>query len=98
LAKWPDGLEPMTAYRIACDDKGAQGGAWLEVIIGQDGDVHVQMQEWEFIPEGSPHPLPGIRIRTLHGGGRNRRTRQALLWLADAIRRDNIDNSIDLAK
>jgi hypothetical protein len=58
-------------------------------MIDEQGDVYVSSQDWEEIPEGRPHPFPCIRVRTLAGGGRNLRTRQALLWLADAIRRDS---------
>jgi len=85
---WPEGLKPGTAYRIPCDDKGRNGGSWLQVLVDEQGDVWVLMQDWEDIPEGSPSPFPGIRIRSMAGGGRFTRTRQALLWLADAIRRD----------
>ncbi len=88
---WPDGLEPGKVYRIPCDDKGRNGGSWLQVFVANDGDVHVAMQDWEEIPEGRPNPIPSIRIRTWAGGGRFLRTRQALLWLADAIRRDRED-------
>ena len=95
--QWPEGLEAGRSYKVLCDDKGRNGGTWLRVVIGeQDGDVYVTMQEWEDIPEGKPHSIPSIRVRTLFGGGRNRRTRQALLWLADAIRRDNEENGCRL--
>ncbi|PKM47063.1 MAG: hypothetical protein CVV05_01350 [Gammaproteobacteria bacterium HGW-Gammaproteobacteria-1] len=86
---WPEGLEAGVVYKVPCDDKGRNGGAWLKVYVANDGDVHMSMQEWEHIPEGEPDPIPSIRIRTLFGGGHSLRTRQALLWLADAIRRDN---------
>ena len=59
------------------------------MLIDDQGDVYVSMQDWEEVPEGHPSPFPSVRIRTLAGGGRNTRTRQALLWLADAIRRDS---------
>jgi hypothetical protein len=85
---WPEGVKESTFYRVPCDDKGAKGGAYLQVMIASDGDVHVSMQDWEDIPNGHPDPLPSVRISTIAGGGRNMRTRQALLWLADAIRRD----------
>lgn len=88
---WPKGIEANTLYRIPCDDKGRNGGSWLQLFVANDGDVHVSMQDWEEIgEEGSrPDPFPSIRIRTLPGGGRSLRTRQALLWLAEAIRLDN---------
>lgn len=91
---WPEGLEQGKLYRIFCDDKGRDGGSWLQVYVQNDSDVCVVMQDWEDIKESgtSPNPIPSIRVRTHAGGGRNIRTRQALLWLADAIRRDNEEN------
>jgi hypothetical protein len=88
---WPDGLEAMVAYEFPCDDKGRDGATWLRVVIAEDGDAHVSMQEWEDIKEegSKPNPFPSVRCRTGIGGGRHRRTRQALLWLAQAIRLDN---------
>jgi len=93
-SQWPEGVEANTSYEVRCDDKGRDGGCWLRVFIAEDGDAHVTMQDWENILEegSSPNPIPSIRVRTYHGGGRNLRTRQALLWLADAIRRDNEEN------
>lgn len=85
---WPEGLQQGVAYELRCDDKGHAGGSWLRVAIAPDGDVHLLMQDWETIPEGEPNPIPGLRVRTLFGGGRNLRTRQALLWLAQAIKLD----------
>jgi hypothetical protein len=90
---WPEGLDDVTIYQVSCDDKGRNGGSWLRVFVALDGDVHVSMQDWEEIPEGEPSPHPSIRVRTCVGGGQNRRTRQALLWLADAIRRDQIEQA-----
>ncbi len=98
-SNWPEGLSPEVAYQVLCDDKGCKAGSFLNVYIDQQGDVFLSMQDWENVPEGEPTPFPSIRIRTLAGGGRNRRTRQALLWLADAIRRDNEDgNQKEIAK
>lgn len=90
-AHWPAGLETCTHYEVLCDDKGRKGGSYLRVMIANDGDVHVMMQDWEDMPEGEPNRFPSIRIRSLAGGGRNMRTRQALLWLAEAIRLDTQD-------
>lgn len=93
-AVWPAGLKARTAYRIPCDDKGRDGGSWIQVIVADDGDVHVSAQEWEDIKKDGtkPSPFPSVRIRTWSGGGRSRRTRQALLWLAKAIELDNEEN------
>jgi hypothetical protein len=94
---WPDGLEQDKTYQIACDDKGHSGSCWLRVIVASDADVYVVMQDWERIdvPGSQPRTVPSVRVRTRQGGGRNHRTRQALLWLADAIRRDNEENNVD---
>jgi hypothetical protein len=93
---WPEGVEQGEVYRMACDDKGRNGGSWFQVTVGNDCDVHLTAQDWEDIdePDTEPNYIPTIRIRTHTGGGRNRRTRQALLWLADAIRRDNAENGV----
>jgi|SRR6185437_1040222 len=93
---WPEGIEANKNYRMACDDKGRDGGSWMEVFIDDQGDAYLSAQDWEDIlePGSVPMPIPHIRIRTSVGGGRNRRTRQALLWLADAIRRDNEENGV----
>jgi hypothetical protein len=91
--QWPDGLEQSEFYRVACDDKGWNGGSWLQVMVAGDGDVHVAMQNWERMPDGHPSPFPSIRVRSEFGGGRNLRTRQALLWLAQAIRLDAEENT-----
>ncbi|UQY89237.1 hypothetical protein LQE85_08585 [Stenotrophomonas rhizophila] len=88
--KWPRGLQQDRLYQLPCDDKGRSNANWLQVYIAQDSDVHVMMQDWEDILEkgSSPNPLPTLRVRTYFGGGRNQRTHQALLWLAQAIRLD----------
>ena len=89
---WPETLETRKFYQVFCDDKGAKGGTWLKLFIADDGDVHVAMQDWEHVPEGAASTFPSLRVRTGAGGGRNQRTRQALLYLAEAIRLDQIDN------
>ena len=85
---WPDGLQSGEAYELKCDDKGRNGGSWLRVVVALDGDVHLVMQDWEEFPDGEPSPIPSLRCRTYFGGGRNARSHQALLWLAQAIRLD----------
>jgi hypothetical protein len=91
---WPEGIHANEFVQVNCDDKGRDGGSWLRVMVANDGDVHVGMQDWETIksdPHSMPSPHPSIRIRTLAGGGRNLRTRQALLWLMVAIKLDKED-------
>lgn len=85
---WPEGLRQGESYQVKCDDKGRSGASWMRVFVAGDGDVHVLMQDWEDFPTGSPSPLPTMRCRTSFGGGKNYRTHQALLWLAQAIRLD----------
>ena len=90
---WPEGVIAGASYEVLCDDKGRKGGSWLRVMVSPaDSDVHLMMQDWEQIPDDKPNPLPSIRIRTRAGGGRNSRTRQALLWLAEAIRLDALEH------
>lgn len=89
---WPIGLKTMEPYEVLCDDTGRNGGSWLRVIVDNQGDCYPSMQQWEDFPEGHPSTCPSIRIRTLGGGGRNMRTRLALLYLAQAMRLDALDN------
>ena len=95
--QWPDGLVQGQIYRVMCDDKGRDGGTWVQVLVANDGDCHISMQDWEEIKTHGTKPsqFPDVRIRTHAGGGKNHRTRQALLWLADAIRRDNEENGLN---
>lgn len=96
-AHWPEGLEHRKLYEFRCDDKGRGGNCWLRLIVAEDGDVHLSMMDWEDPqhPDSKPSTLPTVRCRTLVGGGRHRRTRQALLWLAKAIELDNKELGID---
>jgi hypothetical protein len=77
-AYWIPGLKTMQTYVRTQDD--TDGEATLDhdlgVTIGVDGDawVHAQRQ---------------LRFRTHCGGGHSLRVRNALLVLAEAIRRDN---------
>ncbi len=90
IDRWPECIEAGKDYEVRCDDKGRNGGSWLKVYVSPvDGDVYVSMQDWEEIPEEAPSPFPSIRVRTFAGGGRNARTRQALLNLAEAIKLDS---------
>ena len=78
-AYWPASLETRTAYSRTQDDTdGELSGHDLMVSIGPDGDAWVQ----------TPQVL---RFRTYGGGGHSLRVRNALLVLAEAIRRDNAE-------
>lgn len=89
---WPEGLESRKAYRFQCDDCcPSEDQKQLSVVVSEDGDVWVSMFETNDIHREQPYynPNPSVRCRTGVGGGRHRRTRQALLWLAKAIQLDN---------
>lgn len=88
---WPPGLKQNESYQVLCDDKGRNGTCWLQVYIAVDGDAHVMMYDCEEPDYNVPSTLPTLRSRTVLGGGRNVRTHQALLWLAQAIRLDSMD-------
>ena len=90
--KWPEGLESRKVYRFQCDDCCPSTDAKeMSVVVSEDGDVWVSMFEINDKNHKQPYhnPHPTVRCRTGIGGGRHRRTRQALLWLAQAIRLDN---------
>ncbi len=77
-AYWPRSLATMRTYTRRQDDTDGETTAKhdLDVTIGIDGDMWVQ----------APRLL---RFRTGAGGGGSLRVRNALLVLAEAIRRDN---------
>ena len=79
-AYWPASLSVQTGYSRRQDDTDGDLSAAqdLNVYIGRDCDVHV----WS--GDGDP-----LRFRTYFGGGLSPRVRNALLVLAEAIRRDN---------
>ena len=91
---WPAGLEARKLYKLKCDDASPDELRELTVSITEDGDVWLGMMQIDDLRTSKPYsnPHPTVRCRTGIGGGRNRRTRQALLWLAEAIRLDNEDN------
>lgn len=94
---WPDGLKECKHYEFKCDDKGSASS--FRVFVANDGDVHLCASELVMMGftdkvTGEKLPsiyanFPSIRCRTGIGGGRHKRTRQALLWLARAIQLDN---------
>lgn len=77
---WLTSLEPRAGYTRRHDDTDGERGPEqdLSVMIGPDGDCWVQAGGGET-----------LRFRTYAGGGASLRTRNALLILAEAIRRDN---------
>lgn len=102
---WPEGLEQGKFYEFRCDDDGRDGAAFFRVLVANDGDVHLcasKQLESGFTDKVSGErlpnlydPFPSVRCRTMAGGGRHRRTRQALLWLALAIKLDNEELGIE---
>lgn len=80
---WINTLAPDVLHTRRQDDCDGSGGAehQLQVYLGEDADIHV------FIP-GQLHSL---RFRHGLGGGDSPRVRNALMVLAEAIRRDNED-------
>lgn len=86
MSAWPEGLEAGVRYRLRCDMNRSAGAPQLVVLVDSQGDAHVSM------PGGGVGLGHGIRVCTGQGGGRNRRTRAALLQLANAIRLDNQEN------
>ena len=102
---WPEGLEQGRFYQFNCDDNGRDGDAFLKVLVANDGDVHLcasRLIQAGFTDKVTGEKLqsiyenfPSVRCRTVIGGGRHSRTRQALLWLAKAIQLDNQELGID---
>lgn len=76
---WPSTLGPGECHRRRQDDTDGETGPDqdLAVSIGPDGDM------WVLMPGAS------LRFRSWAGGGQSLRVRNALLVLAEAIRRDN---------
>ena len=81
-AYWPPCLETRKPYCRRHDDTDGDLSVAQEisVTIGPDGDVWV-----------AARGTPAMRFRMYAGGGESLRVRNALLVLAEAIRRDNED-------
>lgn len=78
---WLDGVDTKNVYQVKDDD--AQG--CLTVCFGEDGDAHIQtLMEPSYV---------SLRARTYAGGGRNLRTRMAIMFLALAIKLDNEEHA-----
>ncbi len=76
---WPQTLQPQQAHSRVHDDCDGDRSQTLTVYLGHDLDAHVMV-------DGSNLSL---RFRAPLGGGASPRVRNALLVLAEAIRRDN---------
>ena len=78
---WPQTLDTSYAYTRRHDDTDGEFGVDHELTIafGPEGDA------WVVLPQS----LKSLRFRASSGGGKSLRVRNALLVLAEAIRRDN---------
>ena len=78
---WIDTLQADECYsRVQDDNDGDNSDAnKLKVYIAQDADMYVFL----------PYSMQSLRFRNYFGGGHSLRVRNALLVLAEAIRRDN---------
>lgn len=79
---WPATIDTRVSYSRRHDDTDGKPGPdqELAVTFGQDGDA------WLLLPG-----MQSLRFRTWAGGGHSLRVRNALLVLAEAIRRDNAE-------
>ncbi len=80
LPYWPPELCADTMYARLHDDTDGEDKGCIGVLIDKFGDVRVASDACQF---------EYLRFRTDGGGGRSLRTRNALLFLALAIKLDN---------
>ena len=76
---WLDEIESNMVYQTE-DDDSPPGEAWLQVVFSIDGDA--------WVAKITDSPIKSIRKRTYAGGGKDHRTRQALMILAYAMKLD----------
>jgi hypothetical protein len=83
---WPDTLRTGEFYQRYEDDSPLGN---ISVVVGGDGDAHLSV-----IQELDPNDRHlSMRFRMpMTGGGQSPRVRNALLFLAEAIRLDNLEN------
>lgn len=81
---WIDTLSSDECYsRLHDDNDGlATSEHTLQVYIAPDADLHVFL----------PYSMESLRFRNYFGGGKSLRVRNALMVLAEAIRRDNAEH------
>ena len=72
-------LETMTMYQRVQDDCDGDLGQRVNVIMGNDGDMHISILGDNLT----------LRFRNYFGGGASLRVHNALKILAEAIRLDN---------
>jgi hypothetical protein len=79
-AWWPDSLTTSDGYVRVQDDCDGDQGQILAVSFSADADAWIKTYHY-----GT------LRFRSEFGGGMSPRVRNALILLAEAIRRDNAD-------
>lgn len=72
---------PHHSQSLRCDD----GQGLLSVTLAVDSDVHASVTA---LPSSDFEFMPSFRCRTYAGGGRNEKTRMALLILMLAMKED----------
>jgi hypothetical protein len=79
---WPQTIDTGISYSRRHDDTDGKTGPdqEIEITLGPDGDAWVLLAN-----------MSSLRFRTWAGGGSSLRVRNALLVLAEAIRRDNAE-------
>ena len=87
---WIEGIESNILYETE-DDDSPPGEAFLKIVFSTDGDAWVS----KFTGNNS---MKSIRKRTHQGGGRDSRTRLALMILAYAMKLDDEERKAHLAK
>lgn len=86
---WIDGLESGVLYQTM-DDDSPDGQAYLQIYITPDGDVWANKL--------TDSIMKSIRKRTDIGGGRDHRTRTAMMILAYAMKLDEEERAERKAK
>ena len=76
---WLGEIKSNIVYQTE-DDDSPPNEAWLQVVFSGDGDA--------WVAKITDSPIKSIRKRTYAGGGRDHRTRQALMILAYAMKLD----------
>jgi len=80
------GIEPVTFYR-RFEDMSPTGS--LTVVMENDGDMILSVFAVDEISRKERRCE--VQFCTFAGGGRSKRTREALIMLAEAIRLDNLE-------
>ncbi|WP_455233423.1 hypothetical protein [Geopseudomonas aromaticivorans] len=80
---WVDTLSTDEFYSRLHDDRDGHTTIdhALTVAVASDADLHVML----------PNSMESLRFRSYFGGGKSPRVRNALMVLAEAIRRDNAE-------